>query len=107
MRADAATKAFMVHGEGAVSCGAWAADRREGHWYPESAWILGYLTAYNRYVWKKTDIAEGTDSDGIAAWMDGYCVAHPLDTIADGAQQLIVALIARSLGGRLQNEYGP
>jgi hypothetical protein len=100
----------MVHGEGAVSCGTWTEDRRlaQEHWLPNSAWVLGYITAYNRFALKKSsDIARGTDSDGISAWMDNYCAANPLSTIENGAARLIFVLQVKAAGGTLQNEYAP
>jgi len=106
--ANAASTQFTIHGQGTVSCGVWKQARLTDRWYPESGWVLGYLTAYNEYHWTKTDdIASGTDSDGIAAWIDGYCAVHPLNTIAQAARQLIVVFQVRQMGGSLQNEYGP
>lgn len=104
----AESKAFVIHGAGAISCGEWTADRKGAIGYSDLGWVLGYLTAYNQYVWTRTDdVAHGIDPDGIAAWMDGYCMAHPLNTIANGAQQLVIVLAIRSQGGHLLNEYGP
>jgi hypothetical protein len=62
---------------------------------PVQDWVVGYLTAYNEWVAPDGNISAGTDNDGIAAWMDNYCQAHPLDNVARAARALVVELKAR------------
>ena len=38
------------------------------------------------------NLAEGTDADGVFAWIDNYCSAHPLETIYSAAEALVVTL---------------
>lgn len=98
---------YEVLGQGTESCGAWLSDRKDGSWYPEGGWINGYISAYNLFVWKKSaDVAQSTDAAGIAAWMDGYCTAHPLNEIEAGSYRLVTVLGIRAIGGTLDNEYG-
>jgi hypothetical protein len=71
------------------------------------AWILGYLTAYNEFNWKGANIAEKNNLDGLYAWMDGYCAAHPKSDLAAGAGQLLISLGAEYKGTLLQDQFGP
>ncbi len=96
---SAKAKPYDVVGPGAISCGSWLDARRQ----PEQAlalsdsdWVLGYITAYNEYVAGDGHIDRGTDAEGIDAWIDKYCLARPLDTVADAARALVKALKARA-----------
>jgi hypothetical protein len=87
---------FTILGEGTTSCGSWLQQRKSQLWLNEAAWVLGYLTAYNKLVWKGgSNIAAGTDADGIEAWIDTYCAAHPLDTINSAVEALTTELLRR------------
>jgi hypothetical protein len=86
--------AYMVMGVGTKSCGSWLQDRQERSFAElnDRAWISGYVTAYNEYVWPKQDVVQGTDTDGLAAWIDNYCTAHPLSDLSHAAEALIIEL---------------
>jgi hypothetical protein len=87
---------FTILGEGANSCGTWLQERRAGRWLPMASWVLGYLTAYNQMVWKGgSNIAAGTDTDGIEAWLDAYCRQHPLDNISAATEALTIDFVRR------------
>jgi hypothetical protein len=56
-------------------------------------WLDGFLSAS---VWfRQSNIAEGTDANGIYGWIDGYCTSHPLDQISDAAVSLLGELSKR------------
>ena len=61
-------------------------------------WVMGFLSAHN---WHNAnaggpgDIASGTDLNGMLAWIDNYCAAHPLEKIVEATQALIVELSQR------------
>jgi hypothetical protein len=57
-------------------------------------WLDGFVTAYNDYVAPNGDITRGTDVDGMAAWLDTYCVTNPLDSLARASGKLIAELRA-------------
>jgi hypothetical protein len=87
---------FTILGEGTTSCGSWLQQRKSELWRNEAAWVLGYLTAFNKMVWKGgSNIAAGTDPAGIEAWLDTYCGAHPLETIEAATQALTTELLKR------------
>jgi hypothetical protein len=89
---------YEILGPGATSCADWASQRQ----LPDHAlalanqgWVLGYVTAYNEYLASDGNVAAGADSDAIAAWIDTYCAAHPLDDLAHAARALVEDLRAR------------
>ena len=62
--------------------------------------MLGYITAFNRWgpyydAPGISDIAKGTDADGLIGWIDNWCRANPIENIADAAQNLIFELYKR------------
>jgi hypothetical protein len=99
---------------GANSCGKWTEARRV-HGTPtegtHTSWIYGYLSASatllegearsavffgknDKTLIEKANILspEYIDADAINAWMDNYCNAHPLETIADALRVLLAGL---------------
>jgi hypothetical protein len=95
------TDYYIIKGEGTKSCGTWIQDRKKGGFegqvtdLTQTAWLAGYLTAYNLWVPGKADIAEGTDIAGLMAWIDNYCAQNPLNNIANAANALIYHLRSR------------
>lgn len=88
-----------IKGAGAGSCGAWLEDRRNNSYHAQLHWIQGFISAYNSYVYRgsNTDGVFGdADHKAIAAWMDNYCQANPLNSPYDGTVQLIEELKKRA-----------
>jgi hypothetical protein len=99
---------------GASSCGKWTEARRVRGTLAEgthTSWIYGYLSAAaallegearsavflgknNKTLIEKANILSPKyiDADAINAWMDNYCSAHPLETIADALRFLLAGL---------------
>jgi len=90
---------FTILGEGTMSCGEWTERRQsENHRVlPESAWVLGYVTAMARVESARTGrkIASGIEGKGVEHWIDNYCSTHPLDDIASASEALVSELISR------------
>jgi hypothetical protein len=61
----------------------------------QTNWVYGFLSAFNYYGTSEGDIANGIDSNGLFAWIENYCAAHPLDTIAAATIALITDLSKR------------
>lgn len=95
---DAAAQAHRDYfGVGGDSCGRWMDARKAGDTSRHGSWLLGYLSALNLWgVIGGKDALAGSDADGLYAWMDGYCQAHPLDSIAVGAGDLARELDKRA-----------
>jgi len=95
---------YTNRGDGGITCAKWTSYRKTAGAdditaYPAlsaSNWVLGYLTAYDRYVDPSGNVGAGVDNDSIAAWVDTYCAAHPLDSLATAADHLIEALKTRN-----------
>ena len=105
-----AKEGWEAFGMGTQSCAEWT--KAEGERRPVSSggtmltesgsdipgqtqWITGFLTAYNYYQSATPNVAEGTDMNGVFAWIDTYCAAHPLDPIAKAAIAVVAELSKR------------
>lgn len=89
---------YTVAGPGTASCGRWTEGRRAmaspqrtvtDDLIGEEMWVLGFITAYNEYVWTGKNVSSETDSSGMFAWIDNYCAGHPTNDVADAAYNLI------------------
>ena len=91
----AADGTYTILGAGTKSCGAWTDARRASgvEEYTYVAWIQGYITEANGFI--SGDLTAGTDVEGIKAWVDNYCAAHPLDDLASAASALVGELVTR------------
>jgi hypothetical protein len=74
---------YNLLGSGTVSCGTWTALRRQGQARLPEQWILGFLSGvgYEGAAGGDNPL-NGVDADAVGAWMDNYCQANPLDTLA-------------------------
>lgn len=89
-----------IFGLGNNSCGKWTSAKLEGGWprIAHHAWLSGFLSGIN--VQRRnsySDLTDGRDMDGMSAWVDNYCAKHPLDTVAQAGDALIVELMIRKL----------
>jgi len=85
-------------GLGNQSCGAWTRARREnrGGAIGFENWLGGYFTGLNEANGTRFDLTRGTDFSGLAAWIDNYCVVHPIDPVALAASHLAAELLIRN-----------
>ena len=92
--------AFHAAGSGLQSCGSWTASRRA--YVPggpathaaqtalqEMEWITGFLSGIASQG--SLDPLNNVDVQGVWAWIDNYCRAHPLEAIGDAAAAFAVA----------------
>ena len=103
----------MVTGAGYNSCGAWT--KAQGHRPPIGAHGLLHATFADmdlvqpNFVGPRVSLSvqllrqqfrrtypNGIDNNGIFAWIDNYCAAHPLDSIATATIALVAELSKRS-----------
>jgi hypothetical protein len=98
-RAQASEGTFTNLGEGLSSCGEWLDKRRANpsRVIPESAWVLGFVTAASQYhvTGRPENIAHGLTGSGVDHWVDNYCATHPLDNIDTAASALVRELAQR------------
>lgn len=104
---DVEAKDWMVTGVGQFSCGHWTQNMptRSPGTFASSAnmpaaldtqWVQGFLSAFNYYGNGSGNVTNGTDVNGVFAWIDNYCAAHPLDLIADATIALVSELSKRA-----------
>ncbi len=85
---------YTIQGVGIESCEVWLAERQAAGptaWYHQQ-WVLGYLTAFNRWVHNQSDVAEGLTNDQIFKWMDEYCHRNPRQSLSLATEAVVWAL---------------
>ena len=87
-----AAQDLPVLGQGNLSCNSWA-ERRAGDAIDAAtmtAWVLGYMTAYNQYgADPKVDVSEGQHTEELTKWIDEYCHKNPTDSFYSASAALI------------------
>ena len=82
-----------------VTCCEWQKYRSTGSKpavFQLQAWIDGFLSGYN-FVSEAPDfIKPKAESVAYYAWIDDYCIQHPLDLVEDAAAVLKNELAARA-----------
>ena len=79
---------------GAKSCAAFMRDHKAQSWAynADTAWVTGYLTAYNALVPDTSNILGDTDVSGAMLWLQQYCLAYPDNGLADAMLALTAHL---------------
>lgn len=94
---------FMILGApGAASCGSWTQGRKDKGVIQNGRqlWVVGFFTAVSAWVLPadrgvSPDISEGTDVQGLFAWIDNYCAAQPLVSLATATYALTDELVPK------------
>ena len=97
--AQAASNQYVILGAGGRPCGSWLQLRSQA--LPESAilqsWVLGYVTSVNANLLSvNQDVTAGATPDALFSWIDNYCAAHPLDSLARAAGALMDSFLVKS-----------
>lgn len=82
---------YTIQGVGLESCTAWIGERAEPSgitWYKQQ-WVLGYLTAFNRWTHDGTDIAKGAEAESLFKWIDNYCQRNPRQVLSLATEALV------------------
>jgi hypothetical protein len=83
MTGSVEAQAGHMIGLGGNSCGSWTASRRGNAAELSQQWVLGFLSGLG---WEgRNDPLANMDANGVWAWIDNYCSAHPIEKIADAA----------------------
>jgi hypothetical protein len=74
----------------ARSCATFLRDQRAHGWAYDSdtAWVAGYLTAYNAQTPDTGDILGGTDLGSAMLWLQTWCKANGAAGLAEGMSDL-------------------
>ena len=80
-----------VLGQGNISCSVWLEGRQTDS--PDAAsrtaWLLGFMSAFNQYAWEGIDVSEGKGTEELMSWMDNYCRQHQSDHLHMASQAFI------------------
>ena len=79
---------------GAKTCAAFMSDHKAQSWAynADTAWVTGYLTAYNALTPDTSNILGDTDVSGAMLWLQKYCLAYPDNGLADAMLALTAHL---------------
>ena len=93
---------YHVLGVGTISCADWTKEAKQALLKSQNqAWLLGYLTAFNRFGTDVTgDVMGKTSNKEALAWFDNYCVENPGDSVNRAAGALILELERRDAQDR-------
>lgn len=88
---------YSIYGAGNVRCNQWLRSRelKDSTAYRDAEWVAGYITAYNRWVFKGRSVNPAPDTGEILAMIDKFCTANPLDTVSGAAESTILELLRR------------
>jgi hypothetical protein len=94
-----AASEYVILGAGSRPCGSWLQVRSQA--LPDSAvlqsWVLGYVTSVNaNFLNSSPDVTQGANPDVLFSWIDEYCAAHPLDSLARAASALLDSFLAKN-----------
>lgn len=100
MTAAAQGSQYSTLAYGGITCAGWDSARsskpNEAAVY--EAWILGFLSSYNAFVFKGPNVAAGFDFDALRGMVDEFCKANPKDDLDSAAQSLIKELLKKNPG---------
>jgi hypothetical protein len=93
---------YHVLGVGTISCADWTKEAKQALVKSQNqAWLLGYLTAFNRFGTDVTgDVMGKTSNREALEWFDNYCVEHASDSVNRAAGALILELERRDAADR-------
>ena len=85
---------FVTYGLGNRSCSEWIEfrARNDPNTVNMAAWILGFISAYNKYLYKGINVAGVLDAEEIHALIDKNCKNRPRDSLWFATNALIEQL---------------
>jgi len=97
---SAVAQQYTTLAYGGIKCADWTNVRssKPAEAAVYEAWILGFLSAYNAFVYKGPNVAAGTDFDRLRGMVDDHCKASPQDDLDSTAQALIKILLKKNPG---------
>jgi hypothetical protein len=82
-------------GAGTASCGIWSGFRREGSTSARALsseqWVLGFVDGISEASGGTLDPFNGMEAKNVWEWIDNYCQANSLKSIAEAASAFIAA----------------
>lgn len=96
-------------GAGAQTCGSWTQQHNDkGDVFGDMVeWVEGYVSATNAMVTDLDLLSGPSDVEGMTAWLDAYCTAHPLDSIARASGFLVIQMGNRAQAAAQSQKPNP
>lgn len=85
---------YTIQGVGLESCEIWLGERLSDGptaWYHQQ-WVLGYFTAFNRWVHDGSNLTVNLPTDKLFEWLDEYCHRNPQQNLSLATEALVWAL---------------
>ncbi len=85
---------YTIQGVGIETCEVWLGERQSDGptaWYHQQ-WVLGYLTAFNRWVHDDSDVANKLPSDKLFTWLDEYCHRNTRQSLSLATEAMVWSL---------------
>ena len=82
---------YTIQGVGLETCEVWLGERLSDGptaWYHQQ-WVLGYITAFNRWVYEGSNVAVNVGPDKLFEWLDEYCHRNPRQTLSLATEALV------------------
>jgi hypothetical protein len=71
----AGAQTYVSLAYGGTSCATWNSRKAiEGKVY--EAWMLGFISSYNAYIFRGPNVFEGSDDNDLRGWVSEYCKQH-------------------------------
>jgi hypothetical protein len=86
---------YDAQGVGQESCEIWIGERLSNGptaWYHQQ-WVLGYVTAFNRWAYDGRNVADNVGPDKLFAWLDEYCHHNPQQNLSSATEALVSKLV--------------
>ncbi len=85
---------FVAYGTGNRLCSEWlqSRERNDADTVEMTAWTLGFISAYNKYLHTGIDVAGGLQAGDIHAAIDKHCRSRPFDSLSFATNALIERL---------------
>jgi hypothetical protein len=93
----AGAQTYVSLGYGGVSCADWG-SRKPLEAKAYEAWMLGYITSYNAFVFRGPNVVAGTEVDDLRKWVDAYCKQNPQENF-----DTVVRLLIDDFAKRIPN----
>ena len=85
---SAHAQTYSSLGYGGVPCATWNSRKLvEGKAY--EAWMLGFISSYNAYVFNGPNVVAGSEISDLRDWVDAYCKQHPEENF-DAVVRLLI-----------------
>ena len=94
MADDGAGVYTVIGGSGLTTCETWLDVRGTDDVVENQlkSFGAGFLTAYNRYVFKGKNVAQGHSTESLLLWADSFCRKNPKERITTMMEMMIYEL---------------